>query len=346
MHLEVPINVAFKGRILEHVLNDSAPGIAIAQPDFVERLATSSARQSTLHAIVVVSHSRERESTSDGVIDSRDVLDLDASVPLPAPPNAWDVATVVYTSGTTGPSKGVLVPWGQFVTAIDTFDDCGAGDRLFAPFEPSHVAGKIPVQIMAFWRGTHVFRDGFKTGEFWDDVKTHRCNRVWLFHTMANFVWRQPRRDDDADNPIESITGGPLLHEYIEFEQRFGVKMRTNFGMTEAGWPIATGSDVRNHLSSGRPRPGFDLRIVDEHDLEVPAGEVGELIIRSDTPWTMSLGYLGLPDRTAEAWRNGWFHTGRRVPRRRATATGTSSIASRTPSVGAARTCRRSRSSR
>jgi crotonobetaine/carnitine-CoA ligase len=195
-------------------------------------------------------------------------------------------------------------------TAIDAFDDCRHGDRLFAPFEPSHLAGKIPVQLMAYWTGTHVFREGFKTTEFWRDVRANDCNRVWLFHAMANFVWRQPESADDASNPIESITGGPLLHEYLEFEQRFAVKMRTNFGMTEIGWPIATADDVRNHLSCGRPRPGYVLRIVDEHDLEVVAGEVGELLVRADAPWTMNVGYFGNPERTVEAWRNGWFHTG------------------------------------
>jgi crotonobetaine/carnitine-CoA ligase len=52
------------------------------------------------------------------------------------------------------------------------------------------------------------------------------------------------------------------------------------------------------------------VRIVDEHDIEVPAGVVGELIVRTRVPWTVNAGYLGMPEQTAEAWRNGWFHTG------------------------------------
>jgi crotonobetaine/carnitine-CoA ligase len=98
--------------------------------------------------------------------------------------------------------------------------------------------------------------------------------------------------------------------DYLGFEKRFGVTMRTNYGMTEAGWPIATGDDVTDPLSCGQARPGFDLRIVDAHDRELPVGEVGELLVRAHEPWTMNLGYLARPADSAAAWRNGWFHTG------------------------------------
>lgn len=313
--LEVPINVAFKGRILQHVLNDADADVAVVQPEFLERMLDDSDGIECLRRAIVVTGptvpAHEGSRLAATLLAGDELLAGVGRQPAAGPtPQPWDVSTVLYTSGTTGPSKGVLVPFGQIATALEAFDDCGPGDRLFAPFEPSHLAGKIPVQLMAYWQGSHVFREGFKTGEFWNDVHVHQCNRVWLFHSMANFVWREPHRADDADNPIETITGGPLLHEYREFEERFRVKMRTNFGMTEAGWPIITGDDVRNHLSCGRPRAGYDLRIVDENDLEVQPGAVGELLIRSDLPWTMNLGYFRRPEQTAAAWRNGWFHTG------------------------------------
>lgn len=315
--LEVPVNTAFVGRMLRHVITDAGAQVAVVQSKFLPGLAAIAQVLPHLRRVVVIEpangadETTRVETTAVEVIGSRDVLaDSAPQSNLGPAPQPWDVSAVLYTSGTTGPSKGVLVPWGQVATSLQAFDDCRTGDRLFAPFEPSHLAGKIPVQLMAYWSGTHVLRDGFRTSEFWSDVIDNDCNRVWLFHAMANFVWRQPPRDDDADNPIETITGGPLLHEFREFEERFGVRMRTNYGMTEAGWPIVTGPDVRNHLSCGRPRAGYDLRIVDEHDREQPPGEVGELILRSDTPWTMNLGYFGLPERTVDAWRNGWFHTG------------------------------------
>jgi crotonobetaine/carnitine-CoA ligase len=107
----------------------------------------------------------------------------------------------------------------------------------------------------------------------------------------------------------------PLVPYVDEFKTRFGVRVSTAFGSTEQGPGIHSGWDTSSATwrSCGKPRfgyAGFEVRVVDEHDYEVGPGEVGELIIRSSEPWTMSLGYYGMPDKTSEAWRNGWFHTG------------------------------------
>ena len=290
---QVPINPAYRGEMLRHVLTDSDPRLVVTTADRVGEIARVRADLRIEEVVVGV---------------APDVPPADTSV-LDAP-RRHDLAAVIYTSGTTGPSKGVLVPWGQLLGGVAAFDDLTPGDVLYAPFAAFHLGGKLPLQLMAYWRGTFVFRDGFKTELFWPDVLAHGCNRAWAFHAMANFVWRRPPRPDDADNPLESITGGPLLADYLAFQERFGVRMRTNYGMTEVGWPITTGDDVSDPLSCGRARPGFELRVVDVLDRDVPVGEVGELLVRADEPWTMNMGYLSQPDETATAWRNGWFHTG------------------------------------
>jgi carnitine-CoA ligase len=289
---QVPINPAYRGAMLAHVLRDCAPRVVLTTPDRHDDVVSAGATH--VHDLVIGA--------------ALDIAALDTSA-MDAP-GPWDLAAIIYTSGTTGPSKGVLAPWGQLHSGIAAFDDMAPGDVLYAPFAAFHLGGKLPLQLIAHWGGTYVFRDGFKTDRFWPDVLAHGCNRAWAFHAMANFVWRQPPSDSDLDNPLETVTGGPLLADYRGFETRFGVRMRTNYGMTEIGWPITTGDAVDDHRSCGRARPGYDLRIVDEHDRELPDGQPGELIVRADTPWTMNLGYLGLPDATATAWRNGWFHTG------------------------------------
>lgn len=292
---QVPINPDYRGEMLRHVLRDCAPKLVITVAD------------------------RSAEIAQLTGPNDRPVLALDPGAELDfapydtatlAAPGPWDLAAVIYTSGTTGPSKGVLTPWGQLITGIDAFDDFEAGDVLYAPFAAFHLGGKLPLQLVAYWRGTFVFRNGFKTHRFWTEVNAYGCTRAWAFHAMANFLWRQPPRPEDIDNPLKSITGGPLLAEWKAFGERFGVRMRTNYGMTEAGWPITTGDDVTDFRSCGVGRAGYALRIVDERDREVPVGEIGELIVRAELPWTMNLGYLGRPEETARAWRNGWFHTG------------------------------------
>ena len=85
------------------------------------------------------------------------------------------------------------------------------------------------------------------------------------------------------------------------------------FNMTEISSPIKAGFDDIEEMpttSCGKVRSGYQCRVVDEHDIEVPRGQLGELIVRSDEPWVMNAGYFNMPEKTAEAWRNGWFHTG------------------------------------
>jgi crotonobetaine/carnitine-CoA ligase len=102
----------------------------------------------------------------------------------------------------------------------------------------------------------------------------------------------------------------PVIPAFREFAERFGIALRTCFGMTEVGTPFATGWDLTDPRSCGACRDGFEVRLVDGHDMEVAEGDVGELIVRHDEPWSLCQGYLGMPERTADAWRNGWFHTG------------------------------------
>ncbi len=308
--LQVPLNTAYRGPMLRHLLADSGARIVVANREFAGLI--DEVRSGTdVETIIVVDTARAADSGAPPHHVEADTLltGVDGDVSL-RPVVASDTAAVIYTSGTTGPSKGVMVPWGQMATGLSAFDDFRSGDVLYAPFAAYHLGGKLPLQLLAYWCGTFVFRDGFRTGKFWEHVNRYGCNRAWLFHAMANFIFQQPPSADDLDNPLETVSGGPMLATHRDFERRFGVKMRTNYGSTELGWPICTGDDVSDHLSCGTARSGYDLRLVDERGNEVAAGEVGELLVRPQIPDTMNSGYFGLPEATADAWRDGWFHTG------------------------------------
>ena len=93
-------------------------------------------------------------------------------------------------------------------------------------------------------------------------------------------------------------------------ETIFGADVYTIFNMTEISSPIVSEPNPTRRGTCGKARPGVDVRLVDENDCEVPTGEIGEMIVRTDRPWGMNSGYYKRPDATAEAWRNGWFHTG------------------------------------
>ena len=101
----------------------------------------------------------------------------------------------------------------------------------------------------------------------------------------------------------------PLPADPDTFMQRFGVRICSVFNMTEISSPIMTRWELHGK-SCGRLRAGYEVLIVDEHDQEVPIGEIGEITVRSSTPWILNAGYYRMPEKTVQAWRNGWFHTG------------------------------------
>jgi len=132
----------------------------------------------------------------------------------------------------------------------------------------------------------------------------------FLLGAMANFLARQEPRPDDADNPLDRILLVPLVADLDDFRRRFGVRIGTCYGSTEVSVPLIAQFGVTDPTVAGRPVPGFQLRIVDEHDREVPVGRVGELVIRTDEPWITATGYHHNPEATLGAWRNLWLHSG------------------------------------
>jgi crotonobetaine/carnitine-CoA ligase len=238
----------------------------------------------------------------------------------PAPdlegPGPWDQACILLTSGTTGPSKGVMVPWGElYYSFIDVpMPELVPHDGWYSMWPPYHVTGKLHFYMPVHFNVLHVLRDVFSPAAFWDDVRTHDVRYTALVSPMAQMLLAQPDRPDDADNPLEYVSIVPMIEQHAEFARRFGVLLATGFGMSEIG--VITVTDeytVEDWRSCGRTRlgsAGYEIRVVDEHDRPVAPGEVGELIVRTAEPWALNLGYYGMPDKTIEAWRNGWFHTG------------------------------------
>jgi carnitine-CoA ligase len=130
--------------------------------------------------------------------------------------------------------------------------------------------------------------------------------------TMAAYLLAQPAFPADRDHRLRVMAMAPLPPEPKAFVHRFGLEgMITAYGSTEvsAATVIPLGGELRPG-TCGRARPGVEIRLVDERDIPVPPGRMGEMVIRTDRPWELSSGYLGDPEATAAAWRNGWFHTG------------------------------------
>ena len=127
---------------------------------------------------------------------------------------------------------------------------------------------------------------------------------------MMQFLLKQPPQADDRNNSLRTCLVVPLDDDALRFAERFNVEVYTIYNMSEMSGPLYAGPNPSVSGSCGRARPGVELRLVDENDIEVGPGQVGELIVRADMPWAFSHGYHNDPAATAHAWRNGWFHTG------------------------------------
>jgi crotonobetaine/carnitine-CoA ligase len=314
---DVPVNTMYRGRMLEHVLSNSDARVLVVSENYLEPLAEAAERTPRPRTVVVPDASGLVPECPFAVLTLAEFL-AGASVPDGLDEvHPWDVCSVIYTSGTTGASKGVVMPWAQVhATAVGTFpfEDLGEDDVFYAPSPAYHIGAKVLPYLAALVNGRLVLREMFSATEFWDDVCTYGCTTTGMVGTIANFLSQQEPRADDANTPLRNVVMAPLAPDLEAFERRFGVRVCTAYSMTELSIPFnSRGWQSRNWQSCGRVRegyPGYDVRIVDEHDYEVPTGEFGELVVRTAVPWTLNAGYLGMPEATADAWRNGWFHTG------------------------------------
>ncbi len=305
--VNVPINTAYKGMLLEHVVENSDAELVIVHAQLAPRL-TDIARASLKTAVVL-----------DGPVDPvADLRTLPASTlspeggdlaPLERPIKPWDTMSIIYTSGTTGPSKGVLSSYLQ-LWSLTLAAPALPTDRQMANLPLFHVGGTWPCYRMLQIGASMAMIESFKTEEFWDVVRRTQTTYVILLGVMAQFLAKQPERPDDSDNPLRRCVIIPYDFDTQAFAKRFGVETYTMFNMTETSTPIVSEVNSRTLHAAGRPRAGVEARIVDENDCEVPTGEIGELILRTDCPWAMTHGYYKNPEATAAAWRNGWFHTG------------------------------------
>jgi carnitine-CoA ligase len=303
----VPINLAYRGRLLEHVIGNAGATLIIAHADLATRLDEIDHAGLT-SALLVGGTGRPSGLT----LYPSDALDSeDSSLPeLQRAIAPWDTQSIIYTSGTTGASKGVLSSYFHLRCMGMALQDMGESDRYFVNLPLFHVGGTMPVTAMLLRGGSVMVVSAFNTERFWTVVRENSITSSILLGAMAGFLLKLPVSPLDRGHSLRCVTVVPYTETSVAFGKRFGCDLYSHFNMSEVSMPIRSIVNPSSMGNCGVVREGITVRVVDENDCEVPTGTVGELLVRADSPWALSHGYNGNPQATAEAWRNGWFHTG------------------------------------
>ncbi|MEW2355498.1 AMP-binding protein [Spirillospora sp. NPDC029432] len=314
----VPINIAYKSELLRHVLSSSKSRFLVVDGPYAERIPAIADRLPDLGLVVV------RDGAAAGVpmgALGRPALDMSALMahgadPVEADVGFADLQAIMYTSGTTGPSKGAMVPHAlALACAYDSLDFLDRwGKTIYCPLPLFHAAALWDGMLSALLGGGSIaIVERFSASRFWDDVRRFDAQVTMSVFSMIPILLNQPPSPRDRDHPMQTFyMGKSSLDEPLR--ERFGVRSVETYTSTEAG--IATGSpygEWRTGSCGTAHEERFHVAVVDEHDREVPPGEPGELVLRPKQPFVLTTGYYGDWEATTRCFRNMWFHTGDRV---------------------------------
>ena len=318
--VQVPINTAYKGEFLRHQLADSGATVFIVQGDFASRAVETIGPETTpavTHCITV--------DPPDAVIDNvatvtwRDALAAGSDAPIDVSQvRPGDLACFIYTAGTTGASKGCMLPQNYIVSLADQVARAWGrtpDDIVLTPLPLFHFnAISIAVVGTLLAGGSSVIERKFSVSNFWPEINRTGATMVSMLGSLAILIANADEHPDQRGHKLRLCAAAPMPPDTDRaWQERFGCKtFSAGYGLTEASLVSMLDAGVANKPgAAGKPNlHEFDVRIVDDDDVEVGTDAVGEIVCRPKGPNLMFLGYWNRPDATVEATRNLWFHTG------------------------------------
>jgi carnitine-CoA ligase len=309
----VPLNIYLKGQFLEYQLSDCGATVLVVDQEGFDAAAGVLDATEIHHLIAVDPISRPASVTTTAYTKVREC----GEAPPRASRSPRDLAAILYTSGTSGPPKGCMIPDGYLVQLPEAQREnewVVPGDRIFTSYPMYHISGVSALLSALINEASVCFEPTFSASRFMSQAKMEGATVVYGVGSMAAAILAQEPGPNDSEFAFRMALWVPLTVELQrEFERRFSTPVIADaYGQTEVS-PLSMSSlhGPRKPNTSGRCVSYLQIAIVDDADMEVPNGTVGEIVVRPATPDVMFfLGYWGNPESTISAFRNLWHHTG------------------------------------
>jgi carnitine-CoA ligase len=318
--VSVPINTSYRGEMLRYLIEDADASLLVIAAEHLGVLAAVRDSLPALPPLVLLGGDATELADSAGPLAGVTAIPWETVAggpPVPVPDlGPADLQAIMYTSGTTGPSKGVLVSYHhayQYANPTGTHL-VAAGDVVYVTLPLFHIGGQwagIYAALLA--DGQALLKRKFSVSEFWTDIDKHGVTQTILLGVMSEFIWKQPPSDDDQRHALRRVAVTPPPKDAAGFAARFNLRICQGWGLTEAGCVTASPpfDEPARPTSCGQLRTDlFEMILADENDEPVPVGTPGEALIRPLQPNALMAGYWRKPEATVAAWRNLWLHSG------------------------------------
>jgi len=310
----VPINTASRGLQLRHILENSGAKLLVLEAALLGALEHIDLATLPLQMIWII----DPPGGANVPPIARPLPALGEVEPA-ASVRPSDTLAILYTSGTTGPSKGVCCPHAQFFWwGVNTAHLLGvSGDDILCTTLPLFHTNALNTLFQALITGaTAIFESRFSASAFFTTLAARRATVTYLLGAMVPILLsREPEAAERQHRTRIALAPGVPGHFHADFTRRTGIALLDGYGSTETNFVIGSPIAECKPGTMGRLFEGFAARVVDDDDNEVPDGTPGELMLRAEAPFAFATGYFGTPEKTIEAWRNLWFHSGDRVIR-------------------------------
>jgi carnitine-CoA ligase len=319
----VPVNTAARGDLLRYYLEHADVQLLVVDEELAPRVAQLEPAPAFLRRLVLVGpHGASADVMTAGLpqgcVDWSTCVSQAGPQPVESPARFTSLLLLAYTSGTTGPSKASMLSQAAALTyAMGGIEAHGyrPDDVFYVCLPLFHVNALLTSTATALVCGGSVaLAERFSAARFFEEIRDCGATTTNLLGAMSSFLWSRPAQTEDRSHALRLVSMSPLPAYTRAFEDRFGLRAVTNYGLSDfatvTSWRVD--SPTSKLGSIGTPRSFFEVAVLDDDDLACAPGTIGEIALRTREPWRAATGYYKMPEVTTTAYRNQWFHTGDR----------------------------------